>query len=313
MYKRQKKPKSKSFSGGRKKPFFGKGDRFRQKKQQGGFRRPFPQKAFGNESAVDSFRKKLISRTKEQVTEQLSGKEISVVKAVNLSEDLDSAFNLFAEQLIDWHSYNFPELKRIVRDNGQYLRLVFKMGSRKNFSKEKVAAILSNPQKADDIAKRAIESIGAEFDKEEEKEIKELSQAALGLQEQKETLSIFLEQKMNSMMPSTSTLLGYILAAKMLARAGTVRKMAFMPSSKIQVLGAEKALYAHVKTGSKPPKHGIIFQHPLISTAKKENRGKIARALASKISLAAKKDFFGSKNDGAQLRKELEKKISGFS
>lgn len=85
-------------------------------------------------------------------------------------------------------------------------------------------------------------------------------------------------------------LLGEELTAKIIAEAKSLKRLAFMASSKIQVLGAESALFRHLKEGTKPPKYGIIFKHK--SVQKAENKGKAARQLASKISLAAKRDYF---------------------
>jgi len=82
-----------------------------------------------------------------------------------------------------------------------------------------------------------------------------------------------------------------------------------MPASTIQVLGAEKALFRSLKTGSRPPKHGIIFQHPYLHDAKKWQRGKIARAMAGKIAIAARADLFGGRFIGDELRAELEKRV----
>ena len=90
--------------------------------------------------------------------------------------------------------------------------------------------------------------------------------------------------------PNLTELLNEELAAELIAEAGSLRKLAFMASSKVQVLGAEAALFRHLKGGSKPPKHGIIFKHE--SVQKAENKGKAARQLASKIFLASKKDYF---------------------
>lgn len=85
-------------------------------------------------------------------------------------------------------------------------------------------------------------------------------------------------------------LLGEELTAKLITEARGLKKLAFMASSKIQVLGAEAALFRHLKEGTKPPKYGVIFKHA--SVQKAENKGRAARQLASKISLAAKKDYF---------------------
>ena len=85
--------------------------------------------------------------------------------------------------------------------------------------------------------------------------------------------------------------------------------LAKLPASTIQVLGAEKALFRSLKTKARPPKHGIIFQHPLIHDAKRWQRGKIARALAGKLTIAARVDAFSSKYMGEELKADLEKRV----
>ncbi|MEM2538507.1 MAG: C/D box methylation guide ribonucleoprotein complex aNOP56 subunit, partial [Candidatus Methanomethylicia archaeon] len=79
--------------------------------------------------------------------------------------------------------------------------------------------------------------------------------------------------------------------------------------STIQVLGAEKALFRALRTGTKPPKHGVIFQCQEIHGAPKWQRGKIARALAGKLSIAAKVDAFSGVYIGEELKKDLYKRI----
>ena len=82
-----------------------------------------------------------------------------------------------------------------------------------------------------------------------------------------------------------------------------------MPASTIQVLGAEKALFRSLKTGTRPPKHGIIFQHSFLREAKRWQRGKIARALAGKLAIAARTDAFGGRFIGEDLKIDLEKRV----
>jgi len=86
-------------------------------------------------------------------------------------------------------------------------------------------------------------------------------------------------------------LLGVDLAAQLIVKAKGLDKLAKMPASKVQVLGAEKALFRHLRTGEKSPKHGLIFNHPSVKQA--ENKGKAARKLALEIVKAARIDFFG--------------------
>ena len=85
--------------------------------------------------------------------------------------------------------------------------------------------------------------------------------------------------------------------------------LAKLPASTMQVLGAEKALFRALKTKARPPKHGIIFQHPLIHDAKRWQRGKIARALAGKLSIATRVDAFKGEYMGDKLKADLDKRI----
>ncbi len=104
--------------------------------------------------------------------------------------------------------------------------------------------------------------------------------------------------------PNLSEVAGEVLAAKLMEKTGGLEKLARLPASKIQVIGAEKSLYkafARMRRGKKAkvPKHGVIFRHPYIRTLPKSKRGKMARYLASKIAIASRIDFFrGELEDG---------------
>jgi len=82
-----------------------------------------------------------------------------------------------------------------------------------------------------------------------------------------------------------------------------------MPASTIQVLGAEKALFRHLRSGAKPPKHGVIFQYPAINRSPWWQRGKIARALAGKLAIAARVDYFSGEYIAEELKQEIEQRI----
>jgi len=82
-----------------------------------------------------------------------------------------------------------------------------------------------------------------------------------------------------------------------------------LPASTIQVLGAEKALFKHLIKGTPPPKHGFIFQHPLVRNAKRWQRGKISRAIAAKLAIAAREDYFGGNNISDKLLADIEERV----
>ncbi len=116
--------------------------------------------------------------------------------------------------------------------------------------------------------------------------------------------------------PSLSALLGPLGAAKLVVLAGSRERLARMPSGSLQVLGAHAAMAAH-RNGAPPPKHGsILFSMPQISKSPRWVRGKIARYIAGKASIASRIDHFDgkswSKNEVSEIFEEVDKIIEKF-
>ncbi len=254
---------------------------------------------------IDELRKSLIGKAKKQVQEKYSGRESHAIRAVAVLQDLDASFNLLTEHCIEWHSMHFPELQRVVNDNQAILKLIYFLGDRKEFTEKKVKEHL--PDKADSVVKAAAKSMGSKVDEAVLGEIRLLALNALQLREERDVLLKFIESEMDAVAKNFSEVAGCLLGAKLLGEAGSLEKLAMMPSSTIQLLGAEKALFRHLKNRSaKPPKHGFILMHPLVQKTPRKNKGKMARALAGKLSIAARSDFFGKKGISPKLIKELE-------
>jgi nucleolar protein 56 len=104
--------------------------------------------------------------------------------------------------------------------------------------------------------------------------------------------------------------MGPTLGAKLIRYTGGLGRLTVVPSGTIQLLGAEKALFRHLKEKADPPKYGVIFQHPMINQAKWWHRGKIARTFASKISIAARIDYYGGEFIADTLEKQMEKRVA---
>jgi nucleolar protein 56 len=118
-----------------------------------------------------------------------------------------------------------------------------------------------------------------------------------------------IEIDMKSIAPNTSKIIGPLIGARLIALAGGMQRMAMLPASTVQILGAEKALFRFKKEGGRPPKHGVIFQHPLINRAPRAERGKIARLLAIKTSTAMKADVFTKRKIADDLLKDIDQKL----
>ena len=136
-----------------------------------------------------------------------------------------------------------------------------------------------------------------------------LNKTFLLIKEEIKFLEKQIENEMEKIVPNITNLAGSLIGARLISFSGGIKKLAMLPSSTIQVLGAEKALFRYKKEGGKPPKHGVIFQHSYINKSSKDKRGKIARIFAAKISIAAKADAFTKRVISDELKKNLENRI----
>ena len=120
---------------------------------------------------------------------------------------------------------------------------------------------------------------------------------------------------MNSYAKNLSNIAGATIGAKLIAAASGLKQLAFMPASTIQLLGAEKALFRHLRNKRiNGPKYGHIYQHPLVKKTPAKHKGKVARSLAAKLSLAARADYFKAKEDvSGKMQKDLQDRIEKLS
>lgn len=142
-----------------------------------------------------------------------------------------------------------------------------------------------------------------------EKKIKPFENLFFTVNDEIKRLELQIECDVRKIAPNISEIAGSLISARLMSLAGGMERLACMPASTIQLLGAEKALFRFKKEGGKPPKHGVIFQHPLINRAQRRNRGKIARILAAKIAIAAKADVFTKRNISNYLKDDMNRRI----
>ena len=244
-----------------------------------------------------------------ELKEAVARRDMMIVHAVHILEDLDKQINTFYTRCREWYGLHFPELADIVDDLEDYMRIIAEFGARKNFEEKGLAKIVG-PKKAREIMEKAKTSVGADLSPEDEERVKDVAREGLRLIKLRKEQERYLEELMSAEAPNLVAIAGPILGAKLISMAGGLEKLARLPASTIQVLGAEKALFRFFRTGRGAPKHGVIFQHPYVHGSPKWQRGKIARLLASKIALAARIDYFSREDRSAELRKALEERLA---
>ena len=65
----------------------------------------------------------------------------------------------------------------------------------------------------------------------------------MDLSEYRKNLYDYLVAKMNDIAPNLATLIGEVVGARLISHAGSLTNLAKCPSSTLQILGAEKALF----------------------------------------------------------------------
>jgi len=261
------------------------------------------------EEVAEWTRRISIELTKARVRKATEKRDLLVVQTIQAMDDMDKSINLFVTRLREWYGLHFPELDGLVEKHETYARLVRDLGTRENFGIQNLSKAGLPRNKAEEIARAAERSMGSKLFDTDLKQITEMCGQILQLYDARASLDKYITEMMDEVAPNINALTGPTLGARLIAIAGGLTNLAKMPASTVQVLGAEKALFRFLKTGARPPKHGVIFQHSFIHEAKHWQRGRIARALAGKLAIAARTDAFSGRYAGDSLKADLEKRI----
>ncbi|MDR3206160.1 MAG: ribosomal biogenesis protein [Candidatus Methanoplasma sp.] len=227
-------------------------------------------------------------RTSEPIS-----RDKNLVQAIRGLDDLIETANLLNERLHEWYGMHFPELADLAKDR-RYADLVAKHGERGGILEELGVEL---------------ESMGSEFDGEDLKAASRLADTLCIVYDERERTEEYISVIVAAACPNMCALLDGPLSARLISLAGGLDRLASLPSSTVQLLGAEKAMFRHLRSGKKPPKHGVIYQHPEIHRAPYWQRGNISRALAGKALIAAKLDAFGGEFMGDALKAEFESRV----
>lgn len=257
-------------------------------------------------AALQKFAINLSSMKVKETSEKL---DQHLVQGVNTLDELDEIINTISTRIREWYGLHFPELDYILQNIITYAAIVKDAGPRENITSELLTQ-LDVPDKKIELIKQAIsKSQGGSLTDESAESLRILSSQVIQLSELRTDLSNSVENLMEILAPNLKNILTAIIGARLIAKAGSLLKLAQMPSSTIQIIGAEKALFRALKTGARPPKHGLLFQHPSVNSAPKWQRGKIARALSAKIAIAVRIDVYRNASLDNSLLDQLTKRI----
>jgi nucleolar protein 56 len=245
---------------------------------------------FKGESELNQYINSVMIAKSRLSISKIERRDKMIIQAVNALSDIERIVNTIIERIREWYGLHYPEL--IINDHEKYAAMIVEFGDRKNFNDFR-------------------NSMGMELRDEDIKIIQEYAKMYKEMSVVRKDLDKYIEKTVKEEMPNINALLGSTLAARLLGLAGSLEKMAKMPSSSIQLLGAEKSLFKFMKGREKarPPRFGILYLHPDISTNRRDLQGKIARVLSSKLTLAARADFYSKSDISKDLLADYKKRV----
>lgn len=240
----------------------------------------------------DLMHKAMVGLGKLRTSEPIP-RDRNLVHAIRGLDDLIETANLLNERLHEWYGMHFPELLDLAKDD-RYAELVNIYGERNGIIDE-LGVDMS--------------SIGAEMEMEDMDSIRGFADALLRIYEEKKRMESYISEIVSDAAPNMCAVIDPALSARLISLAGGLERLSSLPSSTVQLLGAEKAMFRHLRSGKRPPKHGVIYQHPDVHRSPYWQRGKIARALAGKVLIAAKIDAYNGEFRGDVLKSEFEARV----
>ncbi len=240
--------------------------------------------------AMDRLRDFAVQLSSLKIAQTSESADLHIIQAIGALDEIDRDINIKGARVREWYGLHFPELENTVDSISGYARIAA-AGGRGDLTAEIIEDAGFPPEKVEMLSVVSENSRGGDISDENLAIVQALACQVLELYRLRAKIEERVESAMEEMAPNVTAVLGAAVGARILARAGSLKRLAMMPSSTIQILGAEKALFRSMKTGSQPPKHGLLFQHHMVHAAPRWQRGKIARTVAAKAAIAARVDL----------------------
>lgn len=230
-----------------------------------------------------------VLRAKDQLKGAHGEGDRILSQEVRAIDDLVRAANLLMERLREWYALHAPEAVRAAPG-------------------KELASLVASHDRAGVLATLELTeaTLGSDIADADASVLQGFAAALAAIHDSWDNLERRVQELMTETAPNLASVVGPVLGARLIAQAGSLERLAGFPTGTVQTLGAETALFRHIKEGSKPPKHGILFQHPRVHQAKPWQRGPIAKSLALQASLGAKADAFTGRDMQAELAERLE-------
>lgn len=246
-----------------------------------------------------------VKDTRERVKQNAAKADEIVAQIIHSIDDLQKSVNLASNRLTELYGLHFPEMVDIISNIITLARIIAREPQRAKLDKDILSSFGIPGSKIDMVLSYIDSSLGGDLTENSLVPVVEYANSLIYMYEKMRLMEKWIDDSMSRIAPNLTAVAGPNVGARLISAMGSLRALAMKSSSKIQIIGAEKALYSSLRTKGNPPKHGIIFQIPEIGNSPYWVRGRIARAFAAKIVIAARLDFFDGEFLGAKMREEL--------
>ena len=247
---------------------------------------PFP-----NDDQMQLLDEAALLLSKQNVDESSSDPDRRLEHLIRAADEIRSSWVLLEARLTEW------------------IVLLIPRANMENSRNKLAKLVISSPEISDLAGHFEVTLPNKTVDDSEWLVIKNWAETVASLQSQLDRIESTIRELAFEHLPSLSAIAGPLIAAKLCVAAHGRMRLARLPAGTVQILGAEKAFFSHLKQGTKTPKHGLIYSHVLISRSPKPVRGRISRMLAARMSLAARIDAFDGKPWGEDEFRLIEERV----
>ncbi|KAF1741748.1 hypothetical protein MXB_5623, partial [Myxobolus squamalis] len=245
-----------------------------------------------------------------------------IIQGINLLDDIDKEVNNYVMRCREWYGWHFPELGKLIADNLTYVKIIKLIKLKTEASDLDLSSLVSTALEAE-VKASATVSMGSDITEDDINKILTLCDQIVQISEYRANLMEYITNRMHLVAPNLCGYVGELVGARLIAHAGFISffaiqgsliNLAKQPSSTIQILGAEKALFNALKARKNTPKYGLIYHASLVAQAPLKFKGRISRTLAAKSALAIRYDALSEQNLMTQhtikARAKLEQKLT---
>jgi U4/U6 small nuclear ribonucleoprotein PRP31 len=271
-----------------------------------------------------------INEVKDREVEVLDGESIEenpeyqlLTEANELSTQIGDEIKAIHKFVRDIYSAKFPYMEELIQNPIDFTKSVLILQNSSLNDLKTIAQSADNalgvplknilsPPSLMVLTVEATRATGRDLTETELEVVVGACKLLLSLDTAKDTLSSFVQSRMNAFAPNLTILLGSLAAAQLISHAGGISGLAKTPSCNISSLGVNRASGLGLASNIGVRHQGYLYHSPMLAAIREDQKNKAMRIVSGKVVLAARVDLtFSSRTGetGLQLKEECEKRL----